>query len=94
MHVHNRLRSYLLPPSVLCRQSPVARVPSRVARRDCLGPGTGPELRVLSPGLHRQGPRAHDVRLPEVVGGGVEGLGGCPRRRWRVLSGLEGRRRV
>ena len=81
---------HVAPPKV----SPVARVPSRVARRDCLGPGTGPELRVLSPGLHRQGPRAHDVRLPEVVGGGVEGLGGCPRWRWRLLSGLEGWRRV
>ena len=81
---------HVAPPKV----SPVSRVATRVGRRDCLGPGIGPVVRVLSAGLHRPGSRAHDVRLPEVVGGGVEGLGGSPGRRWRLLSGLEGQRRV
>ena len=58
--------------------APVPRVARRVARRDCLGPGTGPVVGVVSARLHRQGPWADDVRLPEVVGGGVEGLGGRP----------------
>ena len=51
---------------------------SRVVGADSLGPGAGPVAGVVPAGLHRVGPGADDVRLPEVVGGGVEGLGGRP----------------
>ena len=64
---------HVAPPKV----PPVSRVTSSgVAGADSLGPG--PVAGVVPAGLHRVRPGADDVRLPEVVGGGVEGLGGRP----------------
>ena len=83
---------HVTPPEV----SPISRVSSTrgVAGADSLGPGAGPVAGVVGAGLHRVGPGAHDVRLPEVVGGGVEGLTGCLGLQGGLLGGLQDQKNI
>ena len=70
--------------------SPVARVAGRVAGADGLGPGAAPVAGEVLVGLHGVAPGADDVRLPEVAGGGIEGLSGGLGLQCGLHRGLQG----
>ena len=92
------MRFVILTPGDVApaKVSPVSRVASSgVARTDCLGPGAAPVAGgVVAVGLHCVAPGADDVRLPEVVGGGIEGLGGGLGLQGGLQPGLQSEKNI